>query len=104
MALRRAQPDTERDLADPVRQQWGHESAVGQYLMVSRETLRLLDMICWQRRTPNVLISVPELVTEFGRQLAALVTLAIYLGEFAGVTPDRLAASYEAACQVGLHE
>jgi hypothetical protein len=97
---RRAEPATQADLADPVRRQWLKESAIGQDLKINKETLRILDILCWSREDPAVLLSVPELVSDLGRQLAQIATLAIYLAELAGVSLEQLSRSYAAACGI----
>jgi hypothetical protein len=97
---RRRAPETVADLADPVRREWLRESAIGQDLKVSKETLRLLDILCWSRQDPAVLLSPVELVVDLGRQLAQIATLAIYLHELTGVTFEELGRAYEAACGI----
>jgi hypothetical protein len=100
LEMRRSDPATIRDLADPFRREWLAESAAGQDLKVSKETLRLMDILCWAREDPAVLLSVTELVTDLGQQLARLMTLAIYLHELSGVNLDLLEKSYAVACGV----
>src|SRR5215217_3831220 len=91
------QPRTREDRNDPLRQTWLRESAAGQNLKIAYETDRLLDIICWTRREPQLTTSVPEMVEAYGQQMAALATLALYLHDLTGVSEEALASSFEKA-------
>jgi hypothetical protein len=98
LELRRDQPETAADLANPFRQEWLAESAAGQDLIVARETQRLQDILCWAREDPALLLSATELAADLGRQLARLMTLALYLERLNGTSLGQFAASYASAC------
>lgn len=79
---------------------WLREGAMGQLLGIEEEITRIIDILCWHREEPRVHFSVPEMVEVYGKQLAALSAVALYLHEFAGVTAADLGKSYETACGV----
>jgi hypothetical protein len=79
---------------------WLREGAIGQLLGIEEEVTRMLDILCWHRDDARVHFSVPELVRTYGKQMAALSAVALYLHEFAGVTSAELAKSYETECGI----
>lgn len=79
---------------------WLREGAIGELLGTEEEITRMLDVLCWHREDSRVIFSVPEMIEAYGRQLAALSAMALYLHEYAGITMEDLSASYETACGV----